>query len=95
MTIFTIGDPEIYRPELKNNPNLKKIGKKKLENDEEYPGGIVFKTVEEAKQIIKQYRPTYQVYSLDGDWNSDTVYLNEEEGTYHIIPSLRIIKEIY
>jgi len=47
MIVYTLGNELVYDKFLKNNKNANKIGK-----TEDYEGGIIFLSIEEAKKFI-------------------------------------------
>jgi hypothetical protein len=95
MTIaFTIGSTKNYIESITNNTSAKKLGK-----SEDYLGGWVWKTREEAEQFIRsnQFLKTdwgdgklrdpncFSVFGLlINDWDSDT-YKSTEDGQYHLL----------
>ena len=67
--IYTVGNKAMYDSLLQEKP-VNKIGIR-----DDYKGGCVFKTAEEARRkCLKEY----DVYGLDANW-SDTYWCEEEQ----------------
>lgn len=75
--IYTIGHRESYEQGFREQPTGKfaKLGAGTLADGEDYAGGIVFKTREEAQEYIDSRKSlcyTYDVYGVEADWDEDT-----------------------
>jgi len=71
--IFTIGKTEYYERYFREQDCPRKLGKT---ND--YEGGSVWKTREEAQKFCPE---GYSVYGVEADWGKDTE--PNENGDYH------------
>jgi hypothetical protein len=100
--IYTIGHTENYRKYLSEYESPKKLGPRENyeyynENGkliiEPYEGGIAFETPIDASLYILENNFPYSVFSLDGNWNSDVKYDNENK-FYRITKDLLIIEEV-
>ena len=81
--LYTIGNTKSYNQYFDDyGPDFKKKGR-----DDNYSGGSVFLTLDEAKHAIKN-TPEYSVWGLDT--TIENVY--ENNGNLFIIDSCRILK---
>lgn len=69
--LYTIGHKASYDKGLKD---IKHLPLMKVGVRDDYSGGIVFRTEEEAKQNCPE---GYDVYGLDVDWNKHTYWCGE------------------
>lgn len=56
---YTLGNPDIYEEYLSNDPHPMKLGRK---ND--YIGGSIFRSQEDAKKFLKKNRIPFNVYGV-------------------------------
>ena len=87
---FTLGNPATYEVAIDKDPDLKKLGK-----NEDYDGGCVFRTKEDAanSSLAKEYG--YHVYGLilPNGWNQDVDSSKEaEEGFSRLVNDARIVR---
>lgn len=84
--IFTVGHEESYERYFEEQENLPR----KLGRTEDYVGGSVWKTVQEAQKYCPK---DYKVYGVLADWENDTV--PSKEGPWHDLlvtsPLVRVI----
>lgn len=73
--IFTVGHTESYEQGLREEPELKKLGKRDDWNGRPYGGGSVWLTADEAQQ---QCPDGYSVYGVIADWDRDAEQLPNE-----------------
>jgi hypothetical protein len=83
--IYTIGRETSYLSAILASGTIDKIGKCSVEEqrerwhpnawmDEDYPGGVVFKTFRDAEAAIKlsDRNSIFAVFGVDADWEDDT-----------------------
>lgn len=82
--IFTIGRTESYDQNIASQENCQKKGK-----DQNYCGGSVWRTYEEALEYVVE---GYSVYGVVADWDKDTEE-NQEGGNWHnLLKDAKLIK---
>ena len=71
--IYTVGTERNYLRaiEASEEGKIVKLGRRDDLNGAPYPGGCVFKTLEEAQQVADAH-PGYAVFGLDTDWETGT-----------------------
>lgn len=85
MIAYTIGNTKSYNLALKNDSNIKKLGK-----SDDYIGGIVWKTIKEARDFLKspKFLQIKWEDSLQRDPNNFSIYglviKNWETSTYKL-----------
>lgn len=89
---YTIGHSKIYDNRLNSKNGLYKMGKGVLDTGEEYPGGIVFHDITDAKNSVMENGKGFAVYTLDCD--EDNIYFNDYEGSFHIIDKCRVVDKV-
>lgn len=69
--IYTIGRKSVYDLHIEHNPQAMKIGR-----SDDYPGGSVWRTPEEARQYLADENlddlDDFDVYGVEADWEKDT-----------------------
>lgn len=98
MIVYTIGHEKSYDAGLLQDSSMMKIGQKKLENndEEDYEGGIIWKTALEAQEFINTSNLNFkaavysvEIYSLEKDITAD-VY---PDGAYRLLNDSKIIEK--
>lgn len=76
-TIGGLGYPERLKEKAKVGEFLYKVGR-----TEDYPGGSVWKTREEAQKCADK-TGEYFVYGIVADWDTETIKSDEPGATWH------------
>ena len=88
--IYTLGHTKNYNKEFKDHGEFSKLGK-----TEDYPGGIIFKTKEDADTWRKSaYKTHWSAWGVDGDWEKDAYNERIEHGVKvrSLLNTKRLIK---
>jgi len=82
--IYTIGRTAAYEKNFIDLPIVEKLGR-----TDDYPGGCVWKTREEAE---KYCQGDYSVYGVDADWEKDTEASIVNNGCHDLLKTSKLIK---
>ena len=93
MVAYTIGNVRSYDKDLVEKENLYKVGR-----SEDYPGGWVWKTIEEVQQFIKKTVLNFQVgiyeIELPNDWATDVSQEPGKDGVYNLLNDALIVRKV-
>ena len=84
--IYTLGHKSSYEEYFR----LYKDETRKKGREEDYPGGSVWKTIEDAEKFLK---PGYEVYGVLADWEKDTVLSNDGDWNDLLIDAQLVVLE--
>ena len=90
--IYTIGNLDSYRKGLSDPRGLKKLG-----SSQEYLGGAVWKTPEEAKEHLENNQPRlegYGVFEIDASWEYDVIEHPENMPWHLLVNTSPITREM-
>lgn len=74
--VYTVGNSKSYRRAIAKYGLITKTGR-----TDDYEGGIIFLTRENAERYIKEYNhPNWEVFGVLADWDKDTL---ETEDYWH------------
>lgn len=85
--IYTLGRKSVYDIHIEHNPQAMKIGR-----TEDYPGGSVWRTPEEARQYLADKNlDDFDVYGVEADWEKDTE--PAKDGPFHdLLGDARLVR---
>jgi len=91
--VYTIGRTELYEITFEEstdqNPPTKIDLKTEAGVNEDYKGGVVWKTKKEAQKAAEEKQEDYSVYGVLADWNVD---VKEIEGKNRLLRDSELIK---
>lgn len=91
--IYTIGRTELYEMTFQESTDQDpptKIGlKTEADVNEDYRGGVVWKTKEEALRAAKEQDKDYSVYGVTAEWDAD---VKEIEGKNRLLYDSELVK---
>lgn len=88
--VYTIGYRKAYNARLAQPEPMWKVGR-----TDDYPGGSVFRTAEDAADFLRCVvdGEDYSVYEVEADWETDTA--PNQDGMFHdLLRDARIIREV-
>ncbi len=91
--IYTIGRTELYEKTFQESTDQDpptKIGlKTEADVNENYEGGVVWKTKDEALRVAHEQNKDYSVYGVIADWNTD---VRKIEGKNRLLHDSELVK---
>lgn len=75
--IYTVGRRDVYLQNWHDNGEmLHKLGR-----TDNYPGGSVWRTYEEAQRVA-DHNPGFAVFGVDADWEADTALSDDSDASF-------------
>ena len=91
--IYTIGKTELYektfQESIEQDPPIKIGLKTEVEVNEDYRGGVVWKTKDEARRAAQEQEEDYSVYGVTAEWDTD---VKEVEGKNRLLYDSELTK---
>jgi len=95
MTAYTIGNEHGYDETLASGTAVYKLGKRP---EEDYPGGWVCKTIDDAQNFINDqdlpFKAAVYEIELPGTWETDVTSKPGGDGVHNLLVNAKIIKKV-